>query len=57
MHLPATLFKESSNVPFTVVLRSESMENIGSNSYIRVEEIKKKNRAKEKIAVTKRLKV
>lgn len=33
------------------------MENIESNSYIRAEEIKEKNRAKEKIAVTKRLKV
>ncbi|KAL2718574.1 hypothetical protein V1478_012450 [Vespula squamosa] len=36
------------------VLRSESMGNIGSNSYIRAEEIKEKNREKEKIAVTKR---
>ncbi|KAF7412168.1 hypothetical protein HZH66_001064 [Vespula vulgaris] len=53
----AVLSKEFSNVPFSIVSRSESMENIESNSYIRAEEIKEKNRAKEKIAVTKRLKV
>nr|KAF7438893.1 hypothetical protein H0235_001284 [Vespula pensylvanica] len=56
VHSPAVLSKEFSNVPFSIVSRSESMENIQSNSYIRAEEIKEKNRAKEKIAVTKRLK-